>query len=252
MRRDRAMRKVGHRRFVAAPMVASQGSTIAMVCLVLDSQRHVLSRIEPMPSRNSHSQQIRLFRNERLEQLTVISPGGFAAIWCVALPLIAWVGWGSASLAGALGLFAAGMAGWTLFEYAMHRYLFHWNSRVPLFEKFVFLMHGNHHEDPNDRLRNLMPPIVSIPIASSVWGLCVLLLDAPGTWVFLGYITGYVIYDLTHYACHQWPMKGRLAFMLKRHHMRHHHAGQHGNYAITALFWDSVFGTAIRSLKPRS
>lgn len=204
-----------------------------------------------MPSRNSHSQQIRLFRNERLEQLTVISPAGFAVIWCIALPFIAWVGWGGTSFLGALGLFAAGLASWTLFEYAMHRYLFHWNSRVPLFAKFVFLMHGNHHADPNDRLRNLMPPIVSIPIASSVWALCVLLFDAPGTWVFLGYITGYVGYDLTHYACHQWPMKGRLAFMLKRHHMRHHHVGQEGNYAITALFWDRVFGSGINSLKRR-
>ncbi|CAH0497188.1 sterol desaturase family protein [Novosphingobium sp. CECT 9465] len=204
-----------------------------------------------MPSPKSHSQQIRLFRNERLEQLTVISPAGFAAIWGAALPCIAWVGWGTTGVVPALGLFAAGLVFWTLFEYAMHRYLFHWNARIPLFEKFVFLMHGNHHADPNDRLRNLMPPIVSIPIAGSVWALGVLLLGPAGTWMFLGWITGYVAYDFTHYACHQWPMKGRLAYMLKRHHMRHHHARHEGNYAITALFWDSVFGTGIRSLKPR-
>jgi len=230
---------------------APGGLPVAAECLVLDSQAHVLSRIDPMPSPKSHSQQIRLFRNERLEQLTVISPSGFMAIWSVALPLFAWVGWGSAGVLPAIGLFAMGLAFWTLFEYAMHRYMFHWNATQPLIQKFVFLMHGNHHEDSNDKLRNLMPPAVSIPIASTVWATFYLLLGSPGTWVFLGWITGYVVYDLTHYACHQWPMKGRLAFMLKRHHMRHHHVGQEGNYAITALFWDRVFGTAIQSLKQR-
>ena len=204
-----------------------------------------------MPRRNSHSQQIRLFRNEQLERLTVISPRGFATIWCALLPFIAWVGWGSAGVLPAIALFFAGIAVWTVFEYVMHRYLFHWKSDAALVQKFVFLMHGNHHADPNDGLRNLMPPIVSNPIASAVWGVLVLLLGSPGTWVFLGFMTGYVTYDITHYACHQWPMKGRLAFMLKRHHMRHHHVGQHGNYAITALFWDRVFGSLIRSVKPR-
>lgn len=204
-----------------------------------------------MPRQNPHSTQIRLFRNEQLEQLTVISPRGFAIVWCVLLPFIAAVGWGSASLLAALALFVGGLAIWTVFEYAMHRYLFHWKSNAKLVQKFVFLMHGNHHADPNDRLRNLMPPIVSIPIGSAVWGVFVLVLGAPGTWVLLGFMTGYVAYDVTHFACHQWPMKGRLAFMLKRHHMRHHHVGQHGNYAITALFWDRVFGSLIRSAKPR-
>jgi sterol desaturase/sphingolipid hydroxylase (fatty acid hydroxylase superfamily) len=204
-----------------------------------------------MASRNSQSKQIRLFRDERLEKLTVISPGAFAVLWGLALPAISWIGWGSATPLGALLLFAGGLIFWSLFEYAMHRYLFHWESTVPLVRQFVFLMHGNHHAEPNDLLRNLMPPIVSIPIASSIWALCVLLFGPVGTWVFLGYIVGYVAYDLTHFACHQWPMRGRLAHMLKRHHMRHHHVGQDGNYAITALFWDRVFGSAITSLKPR-
>lgn len=221
------------------------------VGLLLDSNPQVLSRMFAMPRRNEHSQQIRLFRNEQLERLTVISPRGFAVIWCVLLPCIAWVGWGSASLPVAIALFVAGISIWSVFEYAMHRYLFHWKSDIRLIQKFVFLMHGNHHADPNDRLRNLMPPLASIPIASMVWAPLVLVLGPSGTWVFLGFMTGYVAYDITHYACHQWPMKGRLAFMLKRHHMRHHHVGQHGNYAITALFWDRVFGSLIRSVKPR-
>ena len=205
-----------------------------------------------MLDQNPHSKQIRLFRSEWLERLTIISPVGFAVIWAILLPSIAWVGWGSTTALNAIGLFAGGLVFWSLFEYAMHRYLFHWGSDVPVVRQFVFLMHGNHHSAPNDALRNLMPPIVSIPIASSIWGLCILLFGSVGTWVFFGFIVGYVLYDLTHFACHQWAMRGRFALMLKRHHMRHHHIDQNGNYAITALFWDRVFGSLITSLKPRT
>lgn len=204
-----------------------------------------------MVSRNSHSQQVRLFRHDWLERLTVISPLGFAVVWCLTLPMIAWVGWGSASSLVAVALVVAGLGIWTLFEYAMHRYLFHWNPRAPLLEKFVYLMHGNHHAAPNDPLRNLMPPVVSFTIGGAVWLVLVALAGPVGTWIFLGFMTGYVFYDMTHYACHQWAMRGPLAFMLKRHHMRHHYADQDGNFAITALFWDRVFGSSITTLRPQ-
>ncbi|MEJ2456979.1 MAG: sterol desaturase family protein [Novosphingobium sp.] len=131
----------------------------------------------------------------------------------------------------------------------MHRYLFHWQSDWKPARMLVFVMHGNHHDVPDDRLRNLMPPIVSLPIAGLVWGFCVELIGAAGTWLFLGYITGYVAYDVTHYACHQWPMRGRLGCMLKRHHMRHHFIEEHRNYAITVIFWDRVFGSRVGSLR---
>lgn len=208
-------------------------------------------RTSSMTSRSPPSQ-IRLFQNERLEKLTVISPRGFAVTWGVILSAVVWAGWGAASILHGLGLFAAGLLVWVLFEYAIHRYLFHWDARWELFRKFVFIMHGNHHVDPNDRMRNLMPAIVSLPISATVWAACVAELGAAGTWALLGFILGYVAYDLTHYACHQWPMKGRLANMLKSHHMRHHYVGMNGNYAITALFLDRLFGTLINSLKSQN
>jgi sterol desaturase/sphingolipid hydroxylase (fatty acid hydroxylase superfamily) len=190
-----------------------------------------------------------LFKNALLEKLTVMSPLTFMVSWALLLPMIAWVGWKSAGAVHGLALVAAGLFAWTLFEYAMHRYPFHFSSKGSLVSRLVFLMHGNHHEDPNDSLRNLMPLLVSIPVAALAWGCCLALLGAAGTWLFLGWITGYVIYDLVHYACHQWPMQGRLGSALKRHHMRHHYVDETGNYAISAIFWDRVFGSRITSLK---
>jgi len=178
-----------------------------------------------------------------------MSPRTFVVSWALLLPAIAWVGWGSAEEWLAIALIAAGLLVWTLFEYLMHRYPFHFKTEQPLLRRMVFLTHGNHHESPNDPMRNLMPLLVSLPVAAVVWGIGLALLGRAGTWLFLGWITGYVIYDLLHYACHQWPMRGRLGAALKRHHMRHHHFDETGNYAISGIFWDRVFGTWIETLK---
>ena len=196
----------------------------------------------------SHSR-LKLFENRWLEKLTVISAPGFIALWAVGLPLITWRAWsvtGSTfGLAALLSLAAVGLLLWTLTEYALHRFVFHWEPASALLEQFVFVMHGNHHDVPNDPLRNLMPPIVSLPVGGLVWAGLVALAGPAGNGLFLGWMGGYVAYDLVHYACHQWPMKGRLARMLKTHHMRHHHLHEEGNYAITGMMWDRLFQTRI-------
>jgi sterol desaturase/sphingolipid hydroxylase (fatty acid hydroxylase superfamily) len=202
-----------------------------------------------MPFLDPSVPRIRLFKNKYLEQLTLISPRTFAVTWAIILPLAAWAGWGTVAPLAGLGLFLAGLFAWSLCEYVLHRYLFHWELDVPAVKWFVFLIHGNHHDNPNDPLRDMMPLSVSLPVSALVWSTCVMTLGLAGSWVFLGWITGYVIYDLVHYACHQWPMRGKIGAALKRHHMRHHYVDGRGNFGISAIFWDRVFGSRINSLK---
>jgi sterol desaturase/sphingolipid hydroxylase (fatty acid hydroxylase superfamily) len=206
-------------------------------------------KMPAMPAIDPTAPRIRLFKNKYLEQLTLISPRTFAVTWGVVLPFAVWTGWGSVGVPGGLGLFAAGLVTWTLCEYLLHRYLFHWDLDLPAVKWFVFLIHGNHHDSPNDPLRDLMPLSVSLPVAGLVWGLSVMALGDAGTWAFLGWITGYVLYDVVHYACHQWPMRGRLGAALKRHHMRHHYVDEGRNFGISSMIWDGVFGSRITSLK---
>ncbi len=225
--------------------------------LTVDSPCSSGSRAMPGPVPNSH--RIRLFKNEHLEKLTLISPRVFAVSWAVMLPLIAVCGWLGADPVSAsdrgftalkvAGLLVAGLFTWTLFEYAMHRYLFHLKSNFSVLNWFVYLIHGNHHTSPNDPLRGLMPLPVSVSVGALIWAAFAMVLGNAGTWLFLGFMIGYVIYDTVHFACHQWPMRGRFGMRLKRHHMRHHYVSEDGNYGISTLFWDRIFGTWIRSLK---
>lgn len=202
-----------------------------------------------MPVPDANSPRVRLFKNEHLERFTLISPRTFVCAWAVLLPCIAWVGWGAASLTEGAALFVGGLLVWTLFEYVLHRFVFHLDTDVPVVKSFIFLIHGNHHDHPNDPMRDMMPLSGSLPIAGTVWAVMFLLLGHSGTWMFLGFMVGYVIYDAIHFACHQWPMRGKLGAALKRHHTRHHFVDDGGNFAISAIFWDRVFGSAIRSLK---
>ncbi|PKP97676.1 MAG: fatty acid hydroxylase, partial [Alphaproteobacteria bacterium HGW-Alphaproteobacteria-15] len=144
------------------------------------------------------SNRLVLFENRWLEQFTVISVGWFVAIWAVIVPLVVMAAWGTFSPLSAIGLMLAGWFIWSIFEYIAHRKLFHFDTDRPWLERVVFIIHGNHHVQPRDELRNLMPPIVSVPVSMSIWALLWAMAGDAGTWMFVGFIGGYVAYDLTH------------------------------------------------------
>ncbi len=196
-------------------------------------------------SDKSHPQRIRLFRNDRLERLTTFTPGGFALTWSFVLALASYAGWKTTSLSTAIGLVLLGLLIWTLFEYAMHRFVFHLRLGSQFGRWLIFVTHGNHHADPGDKYRNIMPPAVSLVLLGSIWAMFMLLLGPPGSILFLGFAAGYVLYDSVHYACHQFPMRAPVLRQLHRHHTRHHYSRKDGNFAITAIFWDRIFRTAI-------
>src|SRR3546814_16967356 len=79
---------------------------------------------------------------------------------------------------------------WTLTEYALHRFVFHWEPKSAVLRRSVFIMHGNHHAVPNDPLRNLMPPVVSLPVAGLFWVGMLALFGSGGPWLFLGFFGG--------------------------------------------------------------
>ena len=63
-----------------------------------------------------------------------------------------------------LGIFT-----FTLVEYLVHRFVFHMELTNRIREKIQYGAHGVHHEFPNDRARLVMPPLLSIPLATIVF-----------------------------------------------------------------------------------
>jgi dihydroceramide fatty acyl 2-hydroxylase len=201
---------------------------------------------------NRSPEPVRLFQSNFLEFFTHIHPAVIVIIWLpVALYFLisaivqrAAGAWLHIPLGFVIGLFV-----WTLSEYLLHRFVFHFKARAPWQERIVFLFHGIHHYQPNCKTRLVMPPVVSIPLAFIFYGGVYLIAGiALGAyaWVaptFSGLITGYLVYDLTHYATHHLPLKGRYLKYLKKYHMLHHFKTPEQRFGVSSPLWDFVFGT---------
>src|SRR6266851_8982926 len=96
----------------------------------------------------------------------------------------------------ALPLFLGGWFMWSLLEYFLHRFIFHLNARSTRQRLRAFLLHGYHHEFPDDAMRLVAPPLMSWPIAIVV-ALTLYGLVGPPAWlpIFAGMAAGYLAYD---------------------------------------------------------
>ena len=131
-----------------------------------------------------------------------------------------------------------------LFEYWLHRLVFHFEPEDGISAELHWMIHGVHHDHPNDPLRLVMPPAASIPLAIIVVGAIFLdrrLGARPA--VAAGFLAGYLIYDEVHYALHHHVPKSRLGKRLRELHMRHHFQDDERGFGISAPYWDVVFRT---------
>ena len=151
---------------------------------------------------------------------------------------------------GLLLWLAVGYVSWTLFEYWLHRVVFHWEPEQGPGAKLHFLIHGVHHEHPNDPLRLVMPPSASLPLATLIV-LFIWWIAAGPAWlaVSAGFLGGYVVYDEMHFWLHHHVPKTRLGKSLRERHMRHHFQDDTRGFGISAPYWDRVFHTD--PVKPR-
>jgi sterol desaturase/sphingolipid hydroxylase (fatty acid hydroxylase superfamily) len=202
---------------------------------------------------STQKEPIRLFKSDFLEFFTHITPTAVVLIW---LPVAIYF-MVAASVQRPSGTspffipagFFAGLFLWTFSEYILHRFLFHFPPRNEQQYKIFFLFHGVHHAQPQVKTRLVMPPVVSIPMSLLFYGffhlLLAVLLNAPA-WVgplTSGFIIGYLIYDLTHYATHHLPMRSGFFKYLKRYHLRHHYKTPDQRFGVSSPLWDVVFGT---------
>lgn len=147
--------------------------------------------------------------------------------------------------------FFQGVIIWSITEYALHRFIFHYNPTSEMGKKLHFIFHGVHHDFPNDSKRLVMPPSVSVPLALFFFYLFEYIfgrmLVSP---FFVGFITGYLFYDLTHYAIHHYNMHNKFWIAIKNHHMRHHYMDSTKGFGVSSPVWDSLIGTNFPKKQP--
>lgn len=141
-----------------------------------------------------------------------------------------------------VGVLFGGLFFWTFTEYFMHRYVFHFEPHGKFMERIHFIFHGVHHDYPNDAKRLVMPPSVSIPLATGFYFLFTIFLSEYYVAAFYsGFMAGYLFYDMSHYALHHANFKSAFWKKLKKHHMQHHYQDASKGYGVSSDIWDRVF-----------
>ena len=119
-----------------------------------------------------------MFESRFLDALSRVHPAVPVIIF---VPVIVVLGAWSlehVSVPAMIGLAIAGYALWTLFEYWLHRVVFHFEPEDGFGARMHWIIHGVHHDHPNDPMRLVMPPAVSIPLGAIVFLVLYLILGA--------------------------------------------------------------------------
>nr|CAD2176093.1 unnamed protein product [Meloidogyne enterolobii]CAD2177501.1 unnamed protein product [Meloidogyne enterolobii] len=229
---------------------------------LIDGQEPILFKIGELGERywtwihQPYDGAVRMFKSNFLEQLTRTKWWVIPMFW---LPLvITFLLEGYNLLINDFGksfigffftfsLFMFGILFWTLMEYSLHRFIFHWhpnpNSKQQL--TLHFLLHGLHHKTPLDKDRLVFPPAAALIIVGFFYSFYRLLLPYPIFCCFgTGKLTGYIIYDLIHYYLHHGTPEANSKWHKRKiYHHNHHFKDSQSGFGISTTLWDHVFGT---------
>lgn len=146
---------------------------------------------------------------------------------------------------GTGGVLAMGLLCWTLIEYGLHRFAFHYQARSKLGVRIVYFLHLSHHEAPEDPKRTVASPLYSIPIAIVTFLLFLALTRnlAVASILMSGVISGYLYYETIHFSLHHSGSNMRLLRLYRRYHLHHHYQDDTRRFGVTTPIWDLVFRT---------
>ncbi len=186
-----------------------------------------------------------MFDTRWLDKLSRVHPSVPLLIFVPAIVVLLVEGFVHGSGAWTPAWLLGGYLFWTLTEYWLHRIVFHFEPEAGIGARLHWIIHGVHHDHPNDPMRLVMPPSVSIPLAAVFIFVFWLVLGSPAFLPFsAAFLAGYLFYDMLHYHVHHHRPTTPLGKMLRELHMRHHFQNHERGYGVSAPFWDHVFGTA--------
>ncbi|HEY4282300.1 MAG TPA: sterol desaturase family protein [Chthoniobacterales bacterium] len=194
---------------------------------------------------SNKNETVRMFESNFMEFFSHVHPATPVVLYGPIIGLMLYLAFAykQLSLLAVAAFFVFGILVWTLLEYVIHRYVFHYEPKTRVGKLLHFIMHGVHHDFPNDATRLVMPPIISIPLAIVFYTVFVLTLGRFAPAALAGFGFGYVCYDTIHYATHHFAMKRGVWRWLKQYHLRHHYHDDHAGYGVSTPLWDYVFKT---------
>ncbi|HTN46393.1 MAG TPA: sterol desaturase family protein [Flavipsychrobacter sp.] len=188
--------------------------------------------------------QARLFQSDYMEMMSKTHPIVIYSIYFPIIALMLYYGYAYKGLAVGTEviLFIIGALFWSLFEYVMHRHLFHFIADSDRAQKFIYTMHGVHHEYPRDKERLFMPPVPSLIIAVVLFSLFYGVMGWNVLAFFPGFLFGYIMYGSMHFAIHAFAPPRFLKALWRNHHLHHYKCPDKG-FGVSSVLWDIIFRT---------
>ncbi len=197
---------------------------------------------------SNSEESIRLFKNGLFDSLSKVH---FSVPRYIFVPIIGVFCYLAFSNGMGIGNFAlyflVGLLIWTITEYFLHRFIFHYHPTSEFGKQLHFIFHGVHHDYPRDKKRLVMPPSASIPLATAFYFLFSLILNSTFLFAFFaGFLLGYLVYDMMHYAMHHHNFKNPVLKKIKQHHMLHHYQDSTKGYGVSSSLWDNILKSGFR------
>jgi len=189
---------------------------------------------------SNQNESVKMFDNRFLEFFTHVHPATPLVIF---IPVIIYSSYFAVEkYSMETGIFVLnfifGIAVWSITEYLLHRFAFHIEPDNKIKKYIYFMIHGVHHDYPNDGSRLVMVPAISIPLAALFYYMFVFVIgNINVTAFFPGFISGYLIYDMMHYAIHHFSMKGKILSEIKKHHFKHHYQSSNKYFGVSSPSW---------------
>ena len=145
-----------------------------------------------------------------------------------------------------LALVFSGAVYWSLFEYCVHRWLYHTHFKSKRVRWVLGSLHMFHHNNiSDDRILNagfgLIYPLVFLLLVPCYYltGLSLSEVSQVG----LGLVSYYCFYEFVHYYIHYKLSNRGYLTNIQKYHLHHHYNDWNKNFGNTITIWDRVFGT---------
>ncbi len=140
-------------------------------------------------------------------------------------------------------LVPSGMLFFTLFEYLIHRFMYHLEPTTKLRGWIQYNFHGLHHEYPKDKTRLAMPPVGIIVLAFLFLSVFRLIMGDYAFGFTPGFLVGYASYLSVHFIVHAFAPPKNIFKELWINHSIHHYKDPDVAFGVSSPLWDYVFGT---------
>jgi sterol desaturase/sphingolipid hydroxylase (fatty acid hydroxylase superfamily) len=193
----------------------------------------------------------KMFTNPVLDKLT--SSHASIPISMLVLFGIGFLYWGiqhtPLTIRNYVSLVIVGFFSWTLFEYLMHKHLYHMLPTNKIKGWIQYNMHGLHHEYPKDKSRLAMPPLAIIVIAFLFLSVFRLVMGDYSFAFTPGFLFGYASYLCVHYIVHAFQPPKNFFKVLWINHSIHHYKDPDAAFGVSSPLWDYVFNTLPKKKK---